>query len=110
LRRGEDGVRLCDLGPAPFEVMLKVQRLDPHVPLQEHEVPQSQLENNTTTIDPILDSYRLAHAPSEERQHTSGVERQGGGAEAEGDDVEMIADLVVDGDADNLPDHLSEED
>jgi hypothetical protein len=33
LGRGEDGVRLCDLGPAPFEVILKVQRLTPHVPL-----------------------------------------------------------------------------
>jgi hypothetical protein len=80
-------VRLCDLGPASFEVMLKLQRLAPHVPLQEHEVPQSELDNNTTTIDPILESYRLAHAPSEERQQTSGVERQGGGAEAEDDDV-----------------------
>jgi hypothetical protein len=50
------------------------------------------------------------HAPSEERQHTSGVERQGGGAEAEYDDVEMIANLVFYGDAENLPDYLSEED
>jgi hypothetical protein len=65
LRRGEDGVHLCDLGPAPFEVMIKLQCLSPHVPVQEHEVPQSEHDNNTATIHPILESYRLSHAQSE---------------------------------------------
>jgi hypothetical protein len=35
---------------------------------------------------------------------------QGDGVEAKNDDVEMITELVVDGNADNLPDHLLEED